>query len=115
MRDVIDTLDNWREKNEAFAVATVINTWGSAPRPIGSKMIASLTGGIAGSVSAGCVEGAVIEEGRTVLASGKPRLLTFGVADEEAWQVGLACGGTMQVFLEPYSAYEGVYTELNSH
>jgi len=115
MRDVIDTLDNWREKNEEFAVATVVNTWGSAPRPIGSKMIASLRGGIAGSVSAGCVEGSVIEEGRTVLASGKPRLLTFGVADEEAWQVGLACGGTIQVFVEPSSALEGIYTALKSH
>ena len=60
MRDVIDTLDKWRKENEEFAVATVVNTWGSAPRPIGSKMIASLRGGIAGSVSAGCVEGAVI-------------------------------------------------------
>ncbi|OGO61891.1 MAG: hypothetical protein A2032_05560 [Chloroflexi bacterium RBG_19FT_COMBO_49_13] len=115
MRDVIDTLDDWREKNEEFSVATVVNTWGSAPRPIGSKMVASLRGGIAGSVSAGCVEGAVIEEGKTVLASGKPRLLTFGVADEEAWQVGLACGGTIQVFVEPSSALEGIYSALKRH
>jgi xanthine dehydrogenase accessory factor len=86
MKDVIDSLETWRRRGEQIAVATVVNTWGSAPRPVGSKLITTLDGGIAGSVSAGCVEGTVIEESKTVMQSGEPRLLTFGVADEDAWE-----------------------------
>ncbi len=115
MRDVLDRLDSWRSNNEDFAVATVVSTWGSAPRPVGSKMITTRGGGIAGSVSAGCVEGAVIEESWSVMDSGEPRLLTFGVSDEEAWGVGLACGGTIQVFVEPSSALDAVYDSLKRH
>jgi xanthine dehydrogenase accessory factor len=112
MRDVFDRLDSWRQNNEDFAIATVVNTWGSAPRPAGSKMMVTGGGGIAGSVSGGCVEGAVIEESRGVIDSGQPRLLTFGVSDEEAWEVGLACGGTIQVLVEPSWALDSVYDLL---
>ena len=115
MRDVFDTPDAWRQKNEVFAIATVVSTWGSAPRPVGSKMLVARGGGIAGSVSAGCVEGAVFEESHAVLDSGEPRLLTFGVSDEEAWGVGLACGGTIQVVVEPSSTLDAVYGLLKRH
>jgi xanthine dehydrogenase accessory factor len=101
MRDVFDKLDSWRQNKEEFAIATVVNTWGSSPRPVGSKMIVTRGGDVAGSVSAGCVEGAVIEQSQAAMDSGKPRLLTFGVSDEEAWGVGLACGGMIQVLVEP--------------
>ena len=115
MRDVLDRVDAWRDSREDFAIATVVSTWGSAPRPVGSKLVYSQEGGMAGSVSAGCVEGAVIEEGLQVLSEGKPRLLTFGVADENAWEVGLACGGTIQVFVEPAWALDGIYTSLKKN
>jgi xanthine dehydrogenase accessory factor len=112
MQDVLDQLDAWRQAGDELAVATVINTWGSAPRPVGSKMVMTRAGGIAGSVSAGCVEGAVIEAGMEVMASGQPQLLSYGVADDQAWQVGLACGGTIQVFVEPGMALDGIYSSL---
>jgi len=115
MRDVLAYLEAWREANEQIAVATVVETWGSAPRPAGSKMAATLSGGVAGSVSAGCVEGAVIDEGHEVLRTGKPRLLTYGVADDEAWEVGLACGGTIRVFVEPFSALSRVYDLIKAN
>jgi xanthine dehydrogenase accessory factor len=112
MRDVLDKLDQWRESVQELAVTTVVETWGSAPRPVGSKMIITLTGGIAGSVSAGCVEGAVIQEAQSVIKSGNPRLIEFGVADETAWEVGLACGGKIKVFIEPGSALDSIYYNL---
>ena len=115
MRDVLNSLETWRQNNEEIAVATVVKTWGSAPRPVGSKLVLTRSGGIAGSVSGGCVEGAVIDEGRSVLDTGKPSLLTFQVADEEAWDVGLPCGGTIQVFVEPFSALDGIYGSLKQH
>ena len=98
----MDAIDSWLAMGEtAIALATVIDTWGSAPRKVGAKM-AFTTGGtaIAGSVSGGCVESAVIEAGDKVLATGRPQLLHFGVADETAWGVGLACGGSIDVFVE---------------
>ena len=103
MRDVMAEIDRWREAGEAVALATVVQAWGSAPRRPGSKMALSGSGQIAGSVSGGCVENAVVEAGREVLAGGRPRLLHFGVSDENAWSVGLACGGTIEVFVEPLS------------
>jgi len=115
MRDVLDSLETWHQNNEEIAVATVVKTWGSAPRPIGSKLVLTRSGGIAGSVSGGCVEGAVINKGISVLDTGKPSLLTFQVADEEAWDVGLPCGGTIQVFVEPFSAIDGIYGSLKQH
>ncbi len=115
MRDVLDSLEKWRQRREEIAVATVVNTWGSAPRPIGSKLVTTRSGGLDGSVSAGCVEGAVIEESLAVMESGIPRLLDYGVADEDAWEVGLACGGSIQVLVEPFSALDGVYSALKQH
>jgi xanthine dehydrogenase accessory factor len=101
MRDILDEVERWRESGERVAIATVIQTWGSAPRPAGSAMALTATGKIAGSVSAGCVEGAVVESGLRSLSTGRPERLHFGVSDEIAWSVGLACGGTIDVFVEP--------------
>jgi len=115
MKDVLEQFDAWRKAGDEIAIATVVNTWGSAPRPVGSKMITTRQGGIAGSVSAGCVEGAVIEESLQVMRTKQPRLLTFGVADEEAWGVGLACGGTIQVFVEPGYTLDDIYDDVNSY
>jgi xanthine dehydrogenase accessory factor len=115
MRDVLDKLDQWRESNQELAITTVVETWGSAPRPIGSKMVITMAGGIAGSVSAGCVEGAVIEEAQSVIKSAKPRLIEFGVADETAWEVGLACGGKIKVFIEPGSSLDSIYYTLKDN
>jgi xanthine dehydrogenase accessory factor len=112
MDDIIDKLDRWRESDQEIAVTTVVETWGSAPRPVGSKMITTMTGGIAGSVSAGCVEGAVIQEAESVMSSGIPRLIEFGVADETAWEVGLACGGKIKVFIEPGFSLDSIYDTL---
>lgn len=115
MRDVIDKLDQWRDRNQDLAITTVVETWGSAPRPVGSKMIATKVGGIAGSVSAGCVEGAVIEESMAVIEQGQPRLIEFGVADDSAWEVGLACGGTIKVFIEPGWSLDSIYEQLKEN
>ncbi len=115
MEDVFDKLDYWRNNNEQFAVTTVVETWGSAPRPIGSKMVTTMSGGIAGSVSAGCVEGAVIQEAEEVMKSGLPRLIEFGVADETAWDVGLACGGKIKVFIEPGFSLNNIYAQVKKN
>jgi xanthine dehydrogenase accessory factor len=103
MKEIIGDVDNWLARGEtAIALATVLSTWGSAPRKVGAKLAFTADGAaISGSVSGGCVEGAVIEAGGEVLADRIPRLLHFGVADETAWSVGLACGGTIEVFVEP--------------
>ena len=103
MQEVIDDLSGWLSEGEtAIALATVIRTWGSAPRKVGAKMAFTAGGAaISGSVSGGCVEGAVIEAGSETLATGRSQLLHFGVADETAWGVGLACGGTIDVFVVP--------------
>ncbi|MEZ4354905.1 MAG: XdhC family protein [Myxococcota bacterium] len=90
----------WREAGRGVAIATVVATWGSSPCPPGSQLAVAEGGEFEGSVSGGCVEGAVIEEAAAVIASGAPRLLTFGVADETAWSVGLACGGEVRIFVE---------------
>src|SRR4029077_6677928 len=101
MRDILDEVERWRESGERVAIATVIQTWGSAPRPSGSVMALTAGGKVAGSVSGGCVEGAVVESGVRCLSTGRPERLRFGVSDETAWSVGLACGGTIEVFVEP--------------
>lgn len=102
MREIINEVGEWSEQGEPVAIATVIETWGSAPRAVGAKMALTPGHRIAGSVSGGCVEGAVFEAGVEALAAGRPQLLRFGVADETAFEsVGLACGGTIEVFVEP--------------
>lgn len=100
MNDVLPLIDEARTKNEPVAVATVVRTYGSAPRQVGSKMVVTQGGAMAGSVSGGCVEGAVFEEAQRTLKTGQPKLLKFGVSNEQAWEVGLACGGTIEVFVE---------------
>ncbi len=100
MRDILEDLTRWSEQGKDIALATVVQTWGSSPRQEGAKMAISEAGEIAGSVSGGCVESAVAETGLEVLNSGSPQLVHFGVADETAWSVGLACGGSLDVFIE---------------
>jgi xanthine dehydrogenase accessory factor len=104
MREVVSDIDRWLMRGQAIALATVLQTWGSAPRGVGAKMALTKDGQIAGSVSGGCVEGAVVEAGAEVLKTGRPQLLHFGVADETAWSVGLACGGKIEVFVQPLDA-----------
>ncbi len=91
----------WTAEGRKVALGTVIKTWGSAPRPAGSQIAVRDDGAFAGSVSGGCVEGAVIEEALAAMADGKTRSLEFGVSDEQAWAVGLACGGRIAIFGEP--------------
>ncbi len=102
MKDLFQNIENFSKKEKPFAIATVIQTWGSAPRPIGSAMIVSADLEMAGSVSGGCVEGAIVRHVPDVLETNKPKRLSFGVTDDEAWAVGLSCGGQIQVFLEPF-------------
>ena len=97
---VLRTAEIWKEEGRDVALATVVETWGSAPRPVGSHLVIDSVGRFEGSVSGGCVEGAVINEAADVIESGEPRLLEFGVADETAWQVGLSCGGKIRVYVE---------------
>jgi xanthine/CO dehydrogenase XdhC/CoxF family maturation factor len=101
LNDVQPQVDQWLASGEPVALATVVKVWGSAPRPRGSKMAISASGGIAGSVSGGCVEGAVVDVAQEVLRTGEARLVSYGVADELAFTVGLSCGGEIDVFVEP--------------
>lgn len=101
MRDILTDVEKWIQGGETIALATVIQTWGSSPRKIGSHMALTARGGIVGSVSGGCVENAVIEAGLESLKTQQPQLLHFGVADESAWEVGLACGGSIDIFVQP--------------
>ncbi len=98
--DVLATAGGWRKAGKGVALATVVTTWGSSPRPVGSQLAVSDKQEMEGSVSGGCIEGAVVLEAQKVIADGKPRLLDFGVTNEQAWEVGLACGGKVQVFVE---------------
>lgn len=100
MKDILPQLEAWQAQGDQIALATVIQTWGSSPRAPGAKMAINQKGEMVGSVSGGCVEGAVVEEARRVLKTGRPRLLQYGVADETAWEVGLACGGSIEIFVE---------------
>jgi xanthine/CO dehydrogenase XdhC/CoxF family maturation factor len=98
--DVLTTAETWRREGRRVAIATVVETWGSAPRPVGSHLIIDDRQNFLGSVSGGCVEGDVIAAAGEVIESGKPRLLEFGVADETAWRAGLSCGGNIRVYVE---------------
>ena len=101
MKELLSDIDRWRAKGEKVAVATVVATRRSAPRPIGSKLVVSESGELAGSVSGGCVESDVVGAAQEVLAGGAPRLLTYGITDDMALGVGLPCGGEIDVFVEP--------------
>ncbi|MGD9764010.1 MAG: XdhC family protein [Candidatus Binatia bacterium] len=101
MTTLLADIEQWQQSGEPTALATVIETWGAAPRGVGAKMAFTPKGKLTGSVSGGCVESSVIEAGHTVLGTGRPQLLQFGVEDETAWSVGLSCGGKIQVFVEP--------------
>lgn len=98
--DVLERAAEWRTQGKRVALATVVETWGSSPRPAGSQLAIGEDGGFAGSVSGGCVEVAVVEAALGVIAKGAPRILDFGVTDERAWEVGLACGGRIRVYVE---------------
>ncbi len=98
--DILATAAGWRAAGELVAVATVTETWGSSPRPAGSRLAVTKSGKMAGSVSGGCIEGAVADAAMQTIESGTPQLLDFGVSHERAWEVGLACGGKVKVFVE---------------
>jgi len=100
-QEVLRTALAWRAEGRAVAIATVVDTWGSSPRPAGSNLVIADDGSFEGSVSGGCVEGAVIRAAQDVIKSGQQCVLEFGVTDDEAWEVGLACGGQIQVLVEP--------------
>jgi len=101
--DILKAAEAWTQEGRGVALATVVETWGSAPRPVGASLVIDQEGNFLGSVSGGCVEGAVVAEALEVIESGQPRMLEFGVADETAWKVGLSCGGTIRVLLEKVS------------
>ncbi len=102
--DPLADLERWIAQGRKAALATVVSTWGSSPRPVGSHMAISETGDFVGSVSGGCIEGAVIDAARESLITGQAKLLEFGVSNEMAWEVGLACGGRVQVLVEPITS-----------
>jgi xanthine/CO dehydrogenase XdhC/CoxF family maturation factor len=98
--DILSQAAEWRKTGKGVALATVVSTWWSSPRPVGSQLAVDDKGDFVGSVSGGCIEGAVIREALDAIATGRPRMLDFGVTNEQAWEVGLACGGKVQVFVE---------------
>lgn len=98
--DILATASAWRAEGRGVALATVVATWGSSPRPVGSQLVVDDKGAMLGSVSGGCIEGAVVREAVDAIDDGKPRLLDYGVSDEQAWEVGLACGGKVEVYVE---------------
>ena len=97
---VLEQAAAWRRDGKGVALATVVTTWGSSPRPVGSQLAINEGGAMVGSVSGGCIEGAVVHEAVQVITDGKPRLLDYGVTNEMAWEVGLACGGKVEVYVE---------------
>ncbi len=98
---ILQQAADWLAAGKPVALATVIGTWGSAPRPVGSLMAIAGDGAMAGSVSGGCIEGAVALQAEKVMQEGEPRLLSFGISNDMAWEVGLACGGKLEIYLEP--------------
>jgi LAO/AO transport system kinase len=100
--EIFSSVERWKAGGQGVALATVVQTWGSSPRPEGSHLAVNERGEFVGSVSGGCIEGAVVTEALAAIADGKPRTLEFGVSDEQAWEVGLACGGRVRVFVERF-------------
>lgn len=98
---ILEQASKWLDEGRKVALATVIETWGSAPQPVGSQLAIDADGNFIGSVSGGCVEGEVVTEALDVIEAGKPKVLAYGVADEAAWNVGLACGGRIRIYVEP--------------
>jgi xanthine/CO dehydrogenase XdhC/CoxF family maturation factor len=98
--NIVEQAAALKAQGKRVALATVVSTWGSSPRPVGSQLVVDETGAMQGSVSGGCIEGAVVHEAMKVMEDGEPRLLNFGVTDDRAWEVGLACGGKVQVYVE---------------
>ena len=98
--DELARLGEWLSAGQKTALATVVSTWGSSPRPVGSHLVINEEGEFLGSVSGGCIEGAVVAEAIEVMADGKPRVLDFGVSNEDAWEVGLSCGGAIKIYVE---------------
>ena len=117
MHDVIKNISLWIEQGESVVLATVVHTWGSSPRRVGGKMAFTPEGKITGSVSGGCVESQVFESGIETLRTGRPQLLRFGVADETAFEVGLACGGNIEIFVMPLDRdlFHSLEKEINAH
>jgi xanthine dehydrogenase accessory factor len=112
MREILEELSVWRNQGKELVIASVVQTWGSSPRQVGSKMLIAESGEFSGSVSAGCVEGAVITESQSVIKTGKPRLLEYGVTDELAWSVNLLCGGNIRILLEPFDQIEPLIPQI---
>lgn len=104
MRDILEYIDEWTREGEQVAVATVVAASGSTPRPVGAKLVVTKSGRMQGSVSGGCVEGAVFQTALEVIDSQTPQLVSFGISDEMGWEVGLSCGGQIEVFVEPVRA-----------
>ena len=98
--EIFPYIRRWKESGQGVAIATVVQTWGSSPRPEGSHLAVNARGELVGSISGGCIEGAVVTEALQVIADGRPRQLEFGVTDEMAWSIGLACGGKVQIYVE---------------
>ena len=98
--NILEQASSWCSEGREIAIATVIKTWGSSPRPVGSQLLVDSLNNMIGSVSGGCIEGAVVHEALRVIQNGTPQLLSFGVSNERAWEVGLACGGEIEVFVE---------------
>jgi xanthine/CO dehydrogenase XdhC/CoxF family maturation factor len=101
MTDILHRAESWLAEGRDIALATVIETWGSAPQPVGAQLLVDSEGNFEGAVSGGCVEGAVITEAQEAISTGQHKILSFGVADETAWKVGLACGGQIRILVEP--------------
>jgi len=108
--DILRTAAEWRQAGKGVALATVVATWGSSPRPVGSQLVADDQGNFQGSVSGGCVEGAVIAESQAAIKDGKARLLKFGISNEQAWDVGLACGGKVEILVTAVNGHEPMLT-----
>ena len=112
MDDVIPLIKRWTKESKPFAMARVLETWGSSPRPVGSALLISSEGELAGSVSGGCVEGAVLKEAKSLIGSGGFKLLNYGVTDDDAWNVGLSCGGKIKILLQDLTNSKSLLPQL---